>query len=727
MVEQIGIILWGCKGGCRVFCHNGVVNPEDADIQQTLKDIRSFIQVGRPRLTTYALEFTARHKVYTQYCSSSDQGPAFLAITLYVPHRVRHEGLRALLGTMMTGYRRTYVDLLSGAPRPCLRETIEPLQRLLDESAPEVVADPPRFRHVTSRQDDTPHLLLFDTPATVDEYFASPYRPEFFACQEVMFMERKAYSQPEEFNIQFLPPDVPPHVITSVSEPEPLSQLAPYAETGCTLALLTIDGEAVRSWDKPVTLCDDSPLTLRIEAPYADPVTFEGSASEAEQQHILVRRGRDYAFRPGLRPKPKTYFIRLVNKGVETKLLAGALNLVDQTRPRTIALTSQGKDYGYALTGEEVAHQYALRYKNYEADLALLCPEEQPDVVLTTHIETYKLHFAYDSDKPTHFTLTFDGHKWNIKEWKKEVTVILPREEGFSLERVAVEADDFNCHTEGDVFVFTPQHETATLDLPPAIRRALKEKVSLQLDDESYYPDAQMNLRMPYGWKKRADEATLYIGTTRLPLTLNADGHIAPRFTFLRNPEKEAITIKVDGRVTSVDAGGYLLLTPEAEVAVADDHTVIDDQGAYTGSQITEKTLRIKSAPQVKPTEEEKKAAPPVKPAEEEKKPAPKVTPKYTARCKGCTKWNIRPKDKNTTKNAKDRVYDVTSADRFDLFGEYNNEVCTVFFPSTNPDNLFAEKKNEHYGFQVDWDDENTCTITYEEKKKNSFFGRFIN
>ena len=117
MNGQIGLIIWGCKGGKRVFCSNKVVNETDQVIIDTIKDIRSYIRIHRTGHDFYAIEFTPQYKVFTCYRSSNDSGTgAFIAFTIYVPHHLKVVNTRLLLKEMMDAYFRDYMNPLSNTP-----------------------------------------------------------------------------------------------------------------------------------------------------------------------------------------------------------------------------------------------------------------------------------------------------------------------------------------------------------------------------------------------------------------------------------------------------------------------------------------------------------------------------------------------------------------------------------------------------------------------------------
>ena len=252
-INDIGLIIWGCKGGYRVICHNGVVEPNRQDIGFTIKDLRSFVRFNRNRLTIYALEFAPEYKVFTVYRSCNDSGTGgYVAITLYVPHSLHVGNVRELLDTMIDQYFREFVHPLYGTFVPGKYDDIKPFRQMLGASAI-VTKERQHTRRTASIQDDRPQLRLYKDVSEVDEFFASPYRNEFFRCQEVVFMSEDIYGDiPASltFNIS------EPQIIEHVSDPEPLPKLFIESKPDSCIRYFKLNGEAV-DFRSPVSVNDD--------------------------------------------------------------------------------------------------------------------------------------------------------------------------------------------------------------------------------------------------------------------------------------------------------------------------------------------------------------------------------------------------------------------------------------------------------------------------------------
>ena len=259
MREQIGLVIWGCKGGYRAFCSNNVVNTGDEVIAQTIKDIRSFIRIHRTGHDFFAIEFTSKYKVFTNYRSSNDSGTgAFIAFTIYVPHNLKVVNMRAMFKEMMDGYFREYMNPLSNTPLTGKYDDINKFLPILERS--EVKPDRPYYRQ-PSKQDDKPQLLIYEDLSIVDGYFDSPYRPEFFNCQEVMLLSRDIYDNPSNYEVEFV---IKPVVIEKISEPEAESKLINNL-VGVRLSSLTINGEDMLHTNGNCSLTDSDIISFSID------------------------------------------------------------------------------------------------------------------------------------------------------------------------------------------------------------------------------------------------------------------------------------------------------------------------------------------------------------------------------------------------------------------------------------------------------------------------------
>lgn len=282
--SEIGLIIWGCKGGYRVFCSNNVVDYGSTIIKDTIKDIRPFIRFVKNSLNIYALEFTAQYKIYTLYRSCRDSGNgAYVAITIYVPHTLQVDNIRDILCQMMDSYFSEYVDPY-GNFFPGKYDDIRPFASVLKKLATPVNVQK-KFNVRRSDQDDIPKLWLYEDIKEVESFFASPYRQEFYRCQEVMFIASDLYNQmPNTFNIL-----KETKVIQAVSEQEPLPELT-LSDFVDNIKSFKINKESC-DVSKSIQICDSDEVSIEFVRPYCEVETIEGDVKKLKEQALLYVRG----------------------------------------------------------------------------------------------------------------------------------------------------------------------------------------------------------------------------------------------------------------------------------------------------------------------------------------------------------------------------------------------------------------------------------------------------
>lgn len=278
--SNIGLIVWGCKGGHRVFCSKDV-DYKSKPIADTIKDIRSFVRFNLINLTTYAVEFTELFKVFTVYRSCNDNGTgAYVAITLYVPHNVKVSNIRTKLDLAIDSYFKEFVHPVFGTYLDGKYDSIDQYSSLLESLS---IQPDAKLNYKASEQDDQPHLRLYDNVSEVDDFFDSPYRKEFFCCQEVIFMSRSIYDKrPETLRFNF-----PETIIDSVSEPEVLPILCIEGEEVLNVSL---NGKNILKTDSvPVNPSIDN-ISITLRKKYYKDKILDGRISQLLTDGALLQR-----------------------------------------------------------------------------------------------------------------------------------------------------------------------------------------------------------------------------------------------------------------------------------------------------------------------------------------------------------------------------------------------------------------------------------------------------
>lgn len=281
---EIGLIIWGCKGGYRVFCSNNVVDYGSSIIKDTIKDIRPFIRFVQNSLNIYALEFTKIYKIYTLYRSCRDSGNgAYVAITIYVPHTLQVDNVRDILYQMMDSYFSEYVDPY-GNFFPGKYDDIRPFTSMLQKMANPVGIEK-KFNVRRSDQDDIPKLWIYEDIKEVENFYISPYRQEFYRCQEVMFIASDLYNQmPNTFDIL-----KETKIIQKVSEQESLPELK-LSDYVNNIKSFKINNEFC-DISKPIQICDSDEIVLEFVRPYCEIETIEGDVAKLKNQEFLYAKG----------------------------------------------------------------------------------------------------------------------------------------------------------------------------------------------------------------------------------------------------------------------------------------------------------------------------------------------------------------------------------------------------------------------------------------------------
>ena len=293
--DEIGLVVWGIKADHKVFCSNGVVDYNDAVIRDTIKDTRSFIRFNDARLTLYALEFTERYKVFTIYRSCKDAAGrtgAYVAFTLYVPHTKRILNIREVMDLMMDKYFSEYIHPLSSDYLPFKYDDIQPFQVILQSKA-EVKDEPRSLKVNRSRQDDRPNIRIINDMNELDEFFSSPYRNEFYSCQEVIFMPSEIYNrQPGSVDFQW-----EPKLIDTVSPPDPLPRLIlENNQEGIEIKSLSVNKEDVADASQGVEVNASDVLHVAFAKSYCVDLEISGTIESLIEAGLLFEENLQIRF-----------------------------------------------------------------------------------------------------------------------------------------------------------------------------------------------------------------------------------------------------------------------------------------------------------------------------------------------------------------------------------------------------------------------------------------------
>lgn len=277
-----GLVIWGCKGGHRVFCSSPGIDISASEISNTIKDLRSCFRFKSMNQSVYALEFTDRFKVYTLYRSCYDSGTgAYVAISIYVPHNISIKA-RDILDKMMDTYFSEYVDVISGMYLPGKYDDITKFVKILEGY--EEDAEISRYKLKPSVQNDKPSVYLYSDVQELDKLFGLPYRKEFFACQEVLFMTKET-----DADVMYVDPR--PSRIVTLSEPEIIPPLC-LTEIGGAEIVFSLKGNE-GSLNKDYHVNDSGSISVKITYPRCEPIRRDNTnIGRLKSEGLLIERDR---------------------------------------------------------------------------------------------------------------------------------------------------------------------------------------------------------------------------------------------------------------------------------------------------------------------------------------------------------------------------------------------------------------------------------------------------
>ena len=541
MKEQIGLVIWGCKGGYRPFCSNDVVNTGEYDITRTILDVRQYMGIHRTGHDFYGIEFTSKYKVFTNYRSSNDSGTgAFIAFTIYVPHRIKLLNVRAMFKEMMDSYFREYMNPLSNTPLTGKYDDINKFTPILGHY--EIIADKPYFRQ-PSKQDNTPQLVIYDDLSIVDKYFDNPYRSEFYHCQEVIFLSKEIYDNPSVYELSFTERL---NIISKISEPETESKLVNNL-IGLKLVSLVINDEDMLKTGGNCPLSDSDTISFSIEKnEYCENFVAQSfvpgkvlTVKEAVDNGWLRRRDRkDFEFVQPTRWVPKKYYLPLINTGVETDRLCGRIIMFDNYR--RIELKKQERGCFFELSGEEVNSVFSLCLipvitssdrPYFMVIQQNVSPKEVFQKGIYTNIIEKVVNKTSKNPDRYHVSINIDDFNLKLATSSNKLSLLLPAEKQ-SLLKLDFSAEDCKANFDGENVSFVPAFIYVSIN-KDIIEDRIYNNLKLQFEisgtpyDSMIVRSRGVCFKLLYDhWltmKNGIDKGHLYFGDEELEYSLNKD------------------------------------------------------------------------------------------------------------------------------------------------------------------------------------------------------------
>lgn len=506
-MNDVGLVIWGCKGGHRIFCANGAVDVKSPEIVNTIKDLRGFLRFVESRVTLYAIEFTSDYQVYTLYRSCRDAGNgAFVAFSVFVPHRRRLLGLRELMNNMADHYFAEYIHPMSNAYLPNKYDDINPYNRMLGEL--NLVDDAVKYHICSSKQDDTPALYLFKSLDEVDEFFSTPYRPEFFEHQEMLFMAQDVFDRVPS-TLMFNTPN--PTILREVSQPINKARLVwpTFFES------LDVEGTSINvngkvcSPNNPIYVDEEDSVEYCFQKDaYHSEIASKGTVTALLEKKILSKKGDDFIFNESkfrFEAKDFSYSIMLkLDDGTHIPVPENVLTLIPKNDP--YGSNRKVTESQVTFKGTEIKKEWRYEIKPISSSNVVLQGEYTfvPENLSIITIDVHKLEYSLKTETPGQAVLLVgigkETCRITVRANKSEVlTVWLP--DNIRPEEVQFSSEGNELNINGRQIIIspkTPEFVTYEMRLPKdeAAREFLSGWNILYRDKECRKDDKVV---LPYG------------------------------------------------------------------------------------------------------------------------------------------------------------------------------------------------------------------------------------
>ncbi len=563
---------------CRIFCTN-VVN--DKETNDTLKDIRTFVDVRSHGKDCYAVEITSRYKVYTHYRSSSDSvDGSFVAITVLVPHSLMITNIREVLDEMVTRCFSEYINPLNGTPLPGKSGEVTPLLALLGDIA-RIEPDSRMLRYVPPVQINIPVVMKYDDLATVDGYFENPYRKELIDGRWMIF----SHSDFVDYRA--------PEILTKVSESVPMNRLIPMADDSVEIVSLRVNGDDFTGHIDGVGLRSDDRVVVTLRRRFFHDWTGSGTVDELVKSGFLSRQGKDYRMVLP-RMKPVRYYLKVqVNgKNCDTNTVAPLLRISNKTEGVVSPVQLEGVWVfpidGPKVTAEYIVGLYPNQYSNEKFPIGKCRPfdmiEAQSPLEVTAVGLTPRIRLPEGANPEIEAEIYTANMTLETRVIEGEQLIVPPTV------KMSLRAHDFNVSLVDGVYVFKPAFESITISLPQIFNRLVADcKLAVRYEGKDYEIKNYV-ARLPYGASGkplalscRSKDRELLVPMLRL-----ADGAFTVTGTLVVNCLPVAVQVKIAGNLKKV-VPGVIAAESVADVVFAnqlDSEQYSLNHEDYTGLRI---------------------------------------------------------------------------------------------------------------------------------------------
>lgn len=481
--NNIGLVIWGCRGGLRVIFTNGVVDCDSPEIRDTQKDIRSFLYYKSVFKEIYALEFTTNYKVYTKYFSMYDAGyGAYVAFTLYIPHKKKVANVRLLLDEMLSKYFVRNIDPISASHISGVYDDINIYNDIIRKT---VVADDRTYRVIqSSKQNDLARLLVYNDVADVDKWFSNPYQQDFYESQEIMFISSELYNNSEA--IQFSAenrPEVLDDKKIKAAPKLPMLRWKEGVELGYEVCNIRINGSP---WNKNDYMIEENNTCLSFELRkdnFHEPIeVYDEPVASLLKKGLLAKdvEQSEYSFATDVYFRAKEF--EYCFTGNDNEFINDNVLEIRGTFGGFVKVTGSK----YLFKGKEIASEWTYRLRICKASSPVIYssegkfrPNESSERIIRINEyrpDTYKIESKYRGNCRINLLVNGENVTIGNVEHGDDVEIYTPAR----IELPLGENGNYDVVLKNKVIAITPKFEEFTLCIPKDYKDLFVNKLSLK-------------------------------------------------------------------------------------------------------------------------------------------------------------------------------------------------------------------------------------------------------
>ena len=577
--KQIGLHIWGIRGGFESFCHTDNIDIKTPEIANTWDniDIREIVNVSNLSVRFYALEFTPNYKVFTIYRPEKDaygRPGACMATTLYVPHALKINNILDLLKQISDTYHKDHYDAF-GNPNNA-PDYIQVYLEIVKNFAGNIVREEVVRPWESSAQDRMPCLLPFSSLDVVAKFFATPYRNEFKLHQEVMFWDVTHVQNPQLYGVKFMKTDIPSFKTDGegIAGQFEGGRILNDPPTGLNIASFKRDGLDITSNWRSAFFYDDTSVEIEFRKPFYMPFKYNGPMKGSGACPFL-KQGEDYRFSSSISLLPCQYEMQVRTPDVPNipfDLLIGS---------QTVAIISGMGKFRFEGRQADETFKVSLKQGDSQIKVGEVRPSQlfkngsdAPDPTMTYTVEGLKsFHFRFNKECRGKLRLSSGEQPISFVTGMNNVLdIVLPAalKTDFA---IVVDGYDVKLQSAGgSLFDVTLTRNSFDVDFifPDDLTKYLKEGFWLKVAGKDYY--GKFGIKgLPIELKNSMSDSVLHIGLNKELFMMcekkvgmrGENITIEPQLVLLHNDTGSHLMMKVkaDSQSLSIPPQSYLVVS----------------------------------------------------------------------------------------------------------------------------------------------------------------------